>query len=129
MPGGCETNPGVAIWTPTTRKQHNRETVRYQTHVADEEWCLIEAHLPMANSTGRPRAWPMHEIINGILYVMRSGCPLRLLPSDLPLWGTIYRWFAKFRDEGRFEKINHALAMLDRERVGRHASPTGAINR
>ena len=114
------------MWTPTTRQQHIRETNRYQTDMTDEEWGVIEPHLPMANSTGRPRAWPMREIINGIFYVMRSGCPWRLLPSDLPRWGTIYRWFAKFRDEGRFEKINHALVMLDRERIGRHASPTGA---
>ncbi len=84
---------------PTTRKQHSRETDRYQTDVADKEWCVIEPHLPAANSTGRPRAWPMREIVNGIFYVMRSGCPWRLLPSDLPPWGTIYRWFAKFRDE------------------------------
>src|SRR5471032_907154 len=69
----------------------------------------------------------MREIINGIFYVMRAGCPWRLLPSDLPPWSTIYRWFATFRDESRFEKINHALVMLDRERVGRQASPTGAI--
>jgi transposase len=61
----------------------------------------------------------MREIINGIFYVMRSGCPWRLLPSDLPPWSTVYRWFAKFRDEGCFEKINHALVMLDRERTGR----------
>jgi putative transposase len=69
----------------------------------------------------------MREIINGIFYVMRSGCPWRLLPSDLPPWSTVYRWFATFRDDSRFEKINHALVMLDRERIGRQASPTGAI--
>ncbi len=69
----------------------------------------------------------MREIINGIFYVMRAGCPWRLLPSDLPPWSTIYRWFAKFRDEGRFERINHALVMFDRERIGRQSSPTGAI--
>ena len=69
----------------------------------------------------------MREIVNGIFYVMRAGCPWRLLPSDFPPWSTIYRWFAKFRDEGRFEKINHALIMLDRERIGREACPTAAI--
>jgi len=115
------------MWTPTTRKQHIRKTNRYQTDMTDEEWRVIEPHLPAASSTGRPRTWPMREIINGIFYVMRSGCTWRLLPNDLPPWGTIYRWFAKFRDEARFEKINHALVMLDRERIGRHASPTGAI--
>ena len=69
----------------------------------------------------------MREIANGIFYVMRAGCPWRLLPSDLPPWGTIYRWFAKFRDDGLLEKINHSLVMADRERVGREASPSGAI--
>ena len=69
----------------------------------------------------------LREIVNGIFYVMRAGCPWGLLPSDLPPWGTIYRWFAAFRDSGRFEKINHAPVMADRERVGRGASPTGAI--
>jgi len=59
------------------------------------------------------------EIINGIFYVMRAGCPWRLLPNDLPPWGTIYRWFAVWCDDGRFEQINHALVMADRERVGR----------
>jgi transposase len=47
----------------------------------------------------------MREIINGIFYVMRAGCPWRLLPKDLPPWGTIYRWFAAWRDDGRFERI------------------------
>jgi transposase len=42
----------------------------------------------------------MREIVNGIIYVMRAGCPWRLLPNDLPPWGTIYRWFAAWRDEG-----------------------------
>jgi putative transposase len=115
------------MWSATTRKKHNRKTPRYQSDLTDEEWRVIEPHLPARNVTGRPRAWPMREIINGIFYVMRAGCPWRLLPSDLPRWSTIYRWFAKFRDEGRFERNNHALVMLDRERIGRQSSPTGAI--
>ncbi len=106
--------------------QRIRRTNRYQTDVTDEEWRVIEHHLPAANSIGRPHAWPMREIINGIFHVMRAGCPSRLLPSDLPPWNTVYGWFAKFRDEDRFEKINHALVMLDRERIGRQVSPAGA---
>src|SRR5256884_6420820 len=69
----------------------------------------------------------MREIVNGIFYVMRAGCAWRLVPSDLPPWETIYRWFAAWRDDGRFERINHALVMADRERVGRDASPSAAI--
>ena len=110
------------MWTPTTREQHSRKALRYQTDLTDAEWVVIEPHLPPAHGTGRPRSWPMREIVNGIFYVMRAGCPWRLLPSDLPPWGTIYRWFAKFRDDGLLEKINHSLVMADRERVGREAS-------
>jgi putative transposase len=115
------------MWTPTTRQQHNRPVTRYQTDLTDAEWRVIAPHLPKPCAMGRPREWPMREIVNGIFYVMRAGCPWRLLPSDFPPWSTIYRWFAKFRDEGRFEKINHALIMLDRERIGREACPTAAI--
>ena len=115
------------MWTPTTRQQHSRPVIRYQTDLTDAEWRVIAPHLPKPCSTGRPRAWPMREIVNGIFSVMRAGCPWRLLPNDLPPWGTIYRWFAAWRDDGCFERINHALVMADRERVGREASPTAAI--
>ena len=115
------------MWTPTTRQQHSRPVTRYQTDLTDAEWRVIAPHLPKPCATGRPREWPMREIVNGIFYVMRAGCPWRLLPTDLPPWGTIYRWFAAWRDDGRFERINHALVMADRERVGREASPSGAI--
>jgi transposase len=46
----------------------------------------------------------MREIVNGIFYVTRAG-PWRLLPNDLPPWGAIYRWFAAWRDDGRFERM------------------------
>jgi transposase len=115
------------MWTPTTRRQHSRPVTRYQTDLTDAEWRVIAPHLPKPRATGRPREWPMREIVNGIFYVLRAGCPWRLLPNDLPPWGTIYRWFAAWRDDGRFERINHALVMADRERVGRDASPTAAI--
>ena len=55
---------------------------------------MIEPHLPPARTTGRPRAWPLREIVNGLFYVMRSGCAWRQLPTDLPPSSTVYRWFA-----------------------------------
>ena len=115
------------MWTPTTREQHNRTSSRYVTDLTDEEWRVIEPHLPAEKERGRPRSWPAHEIVNGIFYALRAGCSWRLLPRDFPPWQTVYRWFATWRDEMRFETINHALVMTDRERVGREASPTGAI--
>jgi transposase len=78
---------GFAMWTPTTRQKHSRTVTRYQTDLTDKEWRVIEPHLPKPCATGRPREWPMREIVNGIFYVMRAGCPWRLMPSDLPPWG------------------------------------------
>ena len=76
---------GFAMWTPTTRQKHSRTVTRYQTDLTDTEWRVIAPHLPTPCATGRPREWPMREIVNGIFYVMRAGCPWRLVPSDLPL--------------------------------------------
>jgi len=115
------------MWTPTTREQYRRQTTRYQTDLTDVEWRVIAPYLPPAKTTGRPRAWPMREIVNAIFYVLRGGIVWRLLPSDFPPWGTVYRWFAAWRDGCVFEKINHALVIVDRERVGRQTSPSAAI--
>lgn len=115
------------MWTPTTRKHYSRRATRYQSDLTDEEWHVIEPYLPPAKRTGRPRAWPLREIVNAIFYVMRGGIAWRLLPSDFPPWSTVYRWFAAWRDACLFERINHALVMADRERAGRAASPSAAI--
>ncbi len=86
------------MWTPATRRQHSRDALRYQTDLTDDEWRLIEPYLPPPNDRGRKRSWPLREIVNAIFYVMRSGCPWRLLPSDFPPWRTVYRWFHAWRD-------------------------------
>jgi transposase len=115
------------MWTPATRKKYSRNASRYQSDVTDKEWRVIEPLLPGPRTRGRPRGWPLREIVNAIFYVMRSGCPWRLIPADLPPWSTVYRWFAAWRDACVFERINYALVMADREGVGREASPSAAI--
>ena len=69
----------------------------------------------------------MREIVNAIFYILRGGIAWSLLPKDFLPWPTAYRWFARFRDDGARERINHHLVMLDRERTGREASPTAAV--
>jgi Putative transposase of IS4/5 family (DUF4096) len=67
--GFLETTLDSAMWTPTTRQPHSRPVKRYQTDLTDAEWRVIAPHLPMPCATGRPREWPMREILNGIFYV------------------------------------------------------------
>jgi putative transposase len=115
------------MWTPTTCRHHSRTDLRYASDLTEPEWALLEPLLPPPCDQGRPRSWPMREVVNAIFYVMRSGCPWRLLPHEFPPWRTVYRWFAAWRDEGLFERVNHALVMADREQSGREASPTAAV--
>lgn len=115
------------MWTPATRAQHNRDHLRYTSDLTDAEWGLIEPVLPRVARTGRPRSWPMREIVNAILYILRSGCPWRMLPEHFPPRSTVWDWFSRFRDAGMFDRLGHRLVMLDRERCGREPSPSAAI--
>lgn len=115
------------MWTPTTRRQHSRAGLRYGSDLTDPEWELLSPFLPPEAGCGRKRAWPMREVVNAICYVLRGGIAWRLVPDGFPPWGTVYRWFARLRDDGTWEAINHHLVMRDRERVGREASPTAAV--
>ena len=115
------------MWTPTTRRQHSRSQLRYETDLTDGEWALIGPLLPPPGSGGRPPSWPMREIVNAIFYVLRGGIPWRLIPKDFPPKSTVFDYFSRWRDAGVFETINHHLVMGDRERLGRPASPSAAI--
>jgi putative transposase len=115
------------MWTPETRAQHDRAHLRYGSDLSDEEWRVLAPFLPPAAKTGRHRHWPMREMLNAIFYVLRSGCPWRLLPEHFPPHQTTYRWFVRFRNDGLWETLNHQLVMLDRERVSREASPSAAV--
>ncbi len=115
------------MWTPTTRRHHSRDGLRYETDLTDAEWAVIEPLMPKPRQRGRPWAWSLREIVNAIFSVLRSGIAWRLIPKDLPPRTTVYRWFALWRDTGLFERMNHLLVMADRERVGRAASPSAAV--
>jgi putative transposase len=115
------------MWTPTTRAQHSRAGLRYGSDLTDGEWTILEPFLPPPRRRGRKRKWTMRQIVNAIFYTLRSGCAWEMLPDSFPPPSTVYRWFARFRDDGTWETINHHLLMRDRERVGRDASPTAAI--
>ena len=115
------------MWTPATRAQHSRCGLRYQTDLTDEEWAVIAPFLPQPAATGRPWKWPLRRIVEAVFYVLRTGCPWRLLPLDFPPRTTVWDWFCRFRDGGVFERIVRVLGALDREREGREASPSAAV--
>src|SRR4029079_5938071 len=85
------------------------ERKRYPTDVTDAEWRILEPLLPPAKDDGRPIAIDRREIINGIFYVLRSGCSWRMLPHDLPKWQTVYDYFRQWQRQGLWALINSQL--------------------
>lgn len=115
------------MWTPATRAQHSRKGLRYPSDLTDKEWALIAPLLPPPCRMGRPRKWPMRQIVEAIFYILRTGCPWAFLPKGFPPEGTVRHWFGRLRDDGVFERMTHALGTVDRERAGREASPSAAV--
>ncbi|QNG47975.1 IS5 family transposase [Sphingobium yanoikuyae] len=81
--------------------------------------------LPHVNAGGEGR-WPMWEIIEAIFYLLRAGCPWRLLPDSFPPSRTVYRWFCTLCDDWKFESLNHHFVQMGRVRVGREPMPSAA---
>ena len=69
----------------------------------------------------------LREVVNGILYVLRGGVAWRMVPHDLPPWGTVWWYFRKWRGDGTWERIDEALRPRVREAEGRDATPSAAI--
>ena len=118
------------MWTPATpgrMAEIEKKTKRYPTDLTDEEWARIEPFLPGAAKSGRPARTDLREVLNAIRYLARSGGDWRMLPKDFPPWPTVYWWFRRFVRRFLFQTIHDVALMLDRERVGREASPTGGV--
>ena len=69
----------------------------------------------------------LREVVNGILYVLRSGCPWRMVPHDLPPWQTLYKYFRRWSEDGTWERVHETLRSMAREAEGRNATPSAAI--
>ena len=87
----------------------------------------MKLHIPAPNKRGRPRTHSTREILNAVFYVLKSGCPWRLLPRDFPPWETVYWWFGRWRTDGTFEHLNATLRERVRVRLQRNPLPSAGI--
>ena len=101
--------------------------IAYPTDLTDAQWRLIEKRIPPAQPGGRYRSVNMREVVNGILYLVRTGCSWRQLPHDFPPWGTVHWYYRCFRLDGTWQKIHDALRDKVRVSAGRKKSPSAAI--
>ena len=100
----------------------------YQSDLSNQEWQKVEQHIPKPKTNkGRKREHPFREIINGIFYILRSGCQWRMIPHDFPPWSIVYHYFRLWRLKGIWEQMNAALRTELRIADGRKPEPSAAI--
>ncbi len=115
------------MWTDENRARYDRSRLRYPSDLTDEEWALIKPEIPRAKRGGNKRTIDVREVVNGLMYVLSTGCQWRAIPKDLPPRSTVNHYFCRWEHDGTLGRLHHALYVRCREQASQEASPTAAI--
>jgi len=115
------------MWTNKNRGRYDRSKLRYPSDLTDDEWNLIEPLIPPGRRGGAKRTVIMREVVNGLMYILSTGCQWRAIPKDLPPKSTVHGYFDLWAYDGTLDRIHHTLYERCREQVHLEASPTAAI--
>jgi len=115
------------MWTTENRCRYNRSHLRYESDLTDEEWASIEPEIPPAKHGGNKRTVDIREVVNGIMYVLSTGCQWRAIPKDLPAKSTVHGYLERWRDDRTLDHLHHVLYVKCRENMERQVSPTAAV--
>jgi transposase len=115
------------MWTQANRARYDRSKQRYPSDLTDAEWALVEPLIPPAKRGGDKRTVDVREVMNGLLYVLSTGCQWRAMPKDLPPRSTVHGYFDLWTYDGTLDRIHFALYQRCREQAGREAQPSAAI--
>lgn len=115
------------MWTPGHRRAARREGLRYPSDMTDEEWALVCPLIRPGKRGGRRRSVDLREVLNGIFYVLWTGCQWQALPKDLPPKSTVHGYFDLWDWDGTLASVHDVLYVAVREQEGREASPTVAV--
>ena len=99
----------------------------YQTDLTDAQWAQVQRFIPAPKPGGRPAKYARREIINAILYLVRSGCQWRMLPHEFPPWKSVYGYFAAWKKDGTLDRLHDELRGDTRRAEGKPRQPTAAI--
>jgi transposase len=115
------------MWTTNNRVRYDRTKLRYPSDLTDEEWTLIKPLIPPGKPGGGKRTVVMREVVNGLMYILSTGCQWSAIPKDLPPKSTVYDYFDLWSWDHTLDRIHEALYAACREQAMREASPTVAI--
>jgi putative transposase len=99
----------------------------YPSDLTDEQWNVLKPRIPPAKPGGRTRSVDIREVINGILYLNRSGCAWRSLPHDFPPWGTVHYYYRRFRLDGTWQTLHDQLREKVRVAADKKRTPSAAV--
>ena len=115
------------MWTDKNRAKYNRDHLRYPSDLTDDEWAHVEPLIPPARRGGGKRRTDMRAVMNGVMYILSTGCQWRYIPKDFPPRSTLHDYFTWWHCDGTLDRIHHALYVECREKAEREASPTACI--
>ena len=115
------------MWTTENRGRYDRTKLRYPSDLTDAEWGLVEPLIPRAKRGGNKRTVNVREVVNGIMYVLSTGCQWAAIPTDLPPRSTVNFYFLRWQHDRTLDRLHHALYIQCREQAGREASPRVGI--
>ena len=115
------------MWTAENRPRYNRDKLRYPSDLTNEEWALVEPLIAPGKRGGGKRTVVMRSVVDGLMYILSTGCQWRAIPKDLPPRSTLFDYLDLWSWDGTLERIHHELYVKCREREEREASPTAAI--
>jgi transposase len=115
------------MWTPENRPKYGRSKLRYPSDLTDEEWAIIAPLIPRAKRGGNKRTIEERAVLDGVMYILSTGCQWAALPKDLPPRSTVNDYLRRWDADRTLDRIHHALYVRCREQAEREASPTAAI--
>jgi transposase len=115
------------MWTTENRPRYDRSRLRYPSDLTANERAVIEPYIPPGERGGNKRTVNLREIVNGLMYILSTGCQWRAIPKDLPPRSTLHDYFDLWSWDGTLDRIHHILYVECRERAQREASPAAAI--
>src|SRR5882757_3094735 len=97
------------MWTSKNRARYDRSNLRYPSDLTDDEWGQVEPLIPPGKTGGGKRTVIMREVVNGLMYILSTGCQWRAIPKDLPPKSSVYDYFDLWTYDGTLERIHHVL--------------------
>ena len=96
------------MWTDENRGRYDRSSLRYTSDLTDAEWGLVEGLIAPGKRGGRWRTVDLREVVNGLMYVLSTGCQWRAVPKDLPARNTLHDYLGLWQWDGTLDRLHHA---------------------